>query len=159
MDFIAIWHVWIIAGLIAGALEIKLSGFIMLWFAVGAFAAALGAGLGLGVNFQLALFIIVSAALFGASRTIFQKAFMRNVPNMKIGAEAMIGEEAIVIEALPASGAGTVRINGELWHARSVDGAIEPGERVRIDSMDGLKLRVRRNQDAPVVVQRVQEKK
>ncbi len=159
MDFPAAWILWLIAGLISVVLEIKLSGFVMLWFAVGAAVSALGAAVGLGLSGQLSLFIAVSVALFAASRTIFQNALMRGGDRgPKVGAEAMLGAEATVVQALPASGSGTVRINGELWAARSVEGAIAAGETVRIDSVEGLKLRVRKVQDAPIVVHRQGEK-
>jgi membrane-bound serine protease (ClpP class) len=39
---------------------------------------------------------------------------------------------------------GLVFVNGELWQARTTDGeALRPGERVRVESMDGLVLTVR----------------
>ena len=159
MDFLSAWHLWIIAGLIAVGLEIKFSGFVMLWFSLGAFATAAAAALGFGPAVQVALFTLVSLALFGASRTIFQNFFMLNAgPPMKVGAEAMMGAEATVIEALPAHGSGTVRINGELWEARSVEGAIPPGELVEVASIDGLKLKVRRAQETPVVLASEKEK-
>jgi membrane protein implicated in regulation of membrane protease activity len=142
------WHIWIIVGLLLGALEIMLSGFVMLWFALGAFASAIAAGVGLGVNVQLLVFTVISVALFLSSRTIFKKAFMRNTAELKQGLDAMIGGEATVVEPLPAAGNGTVRINGELWSARSMDGAISEGELVRVESVEGLKLRVRRHRDA-----------
>lgn len=138
------WQLWIIAALIAGALEITLSGFVMLWLSLGALAAALAAALGLGINLQLALFTLVTASLFATSRTIFKRAFMRSAPNLKTGAEAMVGQEAIVIEALTEPHGGTVRINGELWTARSLSGPITEGERVVIEQLEGLKLWVRR---------------
>lgn len=146
------WHLWVIAGLIAGAMEIKLSGFVMLWFSVGAFIAAAAAGLGLPLTVQVAIFTLASAGLFAASRTIFQKWFMQSKHEMPIGLDAMLGAEATVVDALPSDGQGTVRINGELWSARSTDGAIAPGALVRVDSVDGLKLKVRRLETAPVVV-------
>jgi membrane protein implicated in regulation of membrane protease activity len=37
-----------------------------------------------------------------------------------------------------------VRINGELWSARSMEGAVAAGETVQVESLDGLKLNVRR---------------
>ena len=77
MQSIVAWHLWFIAGLIAGALEIKLGNFVMLWFAVGAFVAALGAGLGASPTLQLSLFLALSGALFAASRTLFARAFKR----------------------------------------------------------------------------------
>jgi membrane protein implicated in regulation of membrane protease activity len=159
VDFLSGWHLWLIAGLFLGALEIKLSGFVMLWFAVGAFVAALISGLGLGLTWQLAAFIVVSIGLFAASRTIFQKAFMANAPALKDGVEAMIGQGAVVTQELPSSGMGTVRINGELWSARAIDGPIPVGEEVQVDSIDGLKLRVRRAPAHPIAVQRRNEEK
>jgi len=46
-----------------------------------------------------------------------------------------------------------VRINGELWAARSIEELpLAPGEMVEIASIDGLKLKVRRAQTAPVVL-------
>ena len=68
------WQLWIIAALGFGVLEMKTSGFVTLWFAIGSLVAALVAGLGLGINFQLMLFTMVSVALFAASRTIFKEA-------------------------------------------------------------------------------------
>ena len=38
-------------------------------------------------------------------------------------------------------GLGTVRVNGELWSARSLSGPVEAGAWVRIEQLDGLKVR------------------
>ena len=138
------WQLWIIAALVFGALEIKLSGFVTLWFAVGAAAAALAGALGLGINGQLLLFTLVSVALFVSSRTIFKEAFMRSASPLKTGVEAMLGQEAVVTEAITDPHGGTVRINGELWTARSLAGPVAEGERVTVEQVDGLKLWVRR---------------
>ncbi len=150
---ISAWQLWVIAGLGLGALEIKLSGFVMAWFAVGAMVAAGIAALGLGLTPQVLTFSVVSLGLFAASRTIFHSVLMRAASStVKVGAEAMLGAEATVVEALPATGNGTVRINGELWHARSLDGAIAAGSTVVVDSVDGLRLKVRRSEAGPLVV-------
>lgn len=138
------WQLWMVAALIFGGLEMKLSGFVTLWFAVGALASSLAAALGLGVNFQLFLFTAVSALLFGASRTLFKSVFMRTASHLKTGIEAMLGQEAVVVEALGEPHGGTVRINGELWTARSLSGAVPEGERVTVEQVEGLKLWVRR---------------
>lgn len=159
MDFISAWHLWVIFGFAAVALEIKLSGFVMLWFALGAFAAAMAAALGFGLTGQMVLFLAVSLALFAASRTIFQRFFMHNAaPQVHVGADAMLGAEATVVEALPEGGTGTVRINGELWAARSVEGAIAQGELVQVASLEGLKLKVRRAQQGLIVTGTDKEK-
>ncbi|AKJ04204.1 membrane protein implicated in regulation of membrane protease activity [Archangium gephyra] len=142
---IEVWHLWVLAAIIGGALEMALPGFVVLWFAVGSLAAGLTAALGLGINLQLAIFMGVSLALFGGSRTIFKKAFMRNASRMKTGVEAMVGQEAVVTEALAEGhGGGTVRINGELWSARTLGGGVAVGELVIVEQVEGLKLWVRR---------------
>lgn len=138
------WQLWLIATLVAGVLEIKLSGFVMLWFSVGALVAGLAAAMGLGINAQLLLFTLVSLGLFAGSRTIFKRAFMRSADRVKTGVEAMLGQEATVTEALADPHGGTVRINGELWSARSLGGPVAEGELVIVEQVDGLKLWVRR---------------
>ncbi|HEX5745529.1 MAG TPA: NfeD family protein [Archangium sp.] len=139
------WQLWILAAIIGGALEMALPGFVVLWFAVGALAASLIAALGLGINAQLTVFMGVSLALFAGSRTLFKNAFMRNASKMKTGVEAMVGQEAVVTEALGEGlNGGTVRINGELWSARSLGGGVAPGELVIVEQVEGLKLWVRR---------------
>ena len=69
---------------------------------------------------------------------------MRNADNLKTGVEAMVGQEAVVTESLVEGHGGTVRINGELWSARSLGGPVAEGERVIVEQIEGLKLWVRR---------------
>jgi membrane-bound serine protease (ClpP class) len=54
-----------------------------------------------------------------------------------VGAEAMLGERAVVLED------GWVRVRGERWRA-AADQPLEPGARVEVVGVDGLTLRVRR---------------
>jgi membrane protein implicated in regulation of membrane protease activity len=56
-----------------------------------------------------------------------------------VGAEAMIGRIGTV--TTPVAPSGYVRIGGELWRARSLDGAaLGTGLRVRVRRLDGLVL-------------------
>jgi membrane protein implicated in regulation of membrane protease activity len=57
----------------------------------------------------------------------------------KTGAEAMIGEEAVVVSACRPL--GEVRVQGELWRARCDEGA-DVADTVRIERIDGLTLSV-----------------
>src|SRR5438552_5646464 len=65
----------------------------------------------------------------------------------RVGAEALLGATAQVVSRLDPR--GQVRINGELWAARS-SGAetVEPGQPVRILGLDGLTLLVEPSEDA-----------
>ena len=55
------------------------------------------------------------------------------------GTEAMVGEIGEARTALDPE--GTVFVHGELWNARSAS-AVSPGQRVRVLSVDGMKLEV-----------------
>lgn len=55
----------------------------------------------------------------------------------KTGPTTMVGRTAEVVS--PLRPRGQVRIDGELWEARSTAGAAS-GERVRIEAVDGLTL-------------------
>jgi membrane protein implicated in regulation of membrane protease activity len=145
------WQLWVVTGLILVALEVKLSGYVMLWFGVGAFASALLASLGLSFNIQLLTFNVLSVALLLSSRTLFRRFFMRDASSVRHGVEAMLGSEAVVVEKVPADGFGTIRINGELWTARSLEGSIDQGEIVRVENLEGLKLAIRRRRPAMVI--------
>ena len=55
------------------------------------------------------------------------------------GAEGMLGETGLVKETL--NPAGRVQVHGELWEAEC-EGEITEGQMVRVDSVDGLKIKV-----------------
>jgi membrane-bound serine protease (ClpP class) len=58
-----------------------------------------------------------------------------------LGVEGMIGQTGVVRQRIAPQGGVLVR--GEYWTAES-DEVIEPGERVEVTAVDGLRLRVRR---------------
>jgi membrane protein implicated in regulation of membrane protease activity len=57
----------------------------------------------------------------------------------KTGPQTLIGMEAEVVS--PLRPAGQVRVNGEIWAARSATGA-DPGDTVVVKAVDGLTLAV-----------------
>lgn len=141
------WHLWLLAGIAVSALELHFGNFVLIWFGVGALASAAGAALGLPLDAQLLTFLLTSCALFGASRTLFKRLFARGPDRIHHGEAAMIGAEATVVQALNET-FGSVRLHGELWSARSLEGAVAAGEAVRVERVDGLTLYVRRAQAA-----------
>jgi membrane-bound serine protease (ClpP class) len=58
-----------------------------------------------------------------------------------VGVETLLGAHATVVT--PCRPLGQVRVQGELWQARCDEGA-DPGDDVRVESVDGLTLRVSR---------------
>ena len=58
-----------------------------------------------------------------------------------VGVETLVGASATVVT--PCRPLGQVRVQGELWEARCDEGA-DPGDEVRVESVEGLTLIVSR---------------
>ncbi|MEU0552439.1 NfeD family protein [Dactylosporangium maewongense] len=130
--------VWIVVGAALLAAEIFTTTFILLMFAIGAFAAAGAAALGAGVPVQAAVFAAGSALSFLAVRPTLKRYMRRDVRDMQMGVEALEGSTALVIEAVDHD-SGQIKIDGELWRARPYDATqtFAIGERVRVIEIKG----------------------
>ena len=96
------WVLWFILGAILVVAEIFTSGFVLLWFGVGALAAALAAFLGLGsLALQFLIFAGISIALTAASRTIFINYFSREKTgqSLRTGVDALPGKIGTVVSS------------------------------------------------------------
>ena len=143
------WVMWIILGLVLIIAEVFTPGFVLLWFGVGALAAALASFLGAGLAAQFVLFIAVSAALTALSRTIFVNYFTaRGEPEgMKMGVDSLPGQVGTVVSS--SQGAlheGAVKVFGSVWTAYPAEGEppLEAGDRVVVESLRGASIYVRR---------------
>ena len=84
----------------------------------------------------------------GAGILFFVFVFVRHVAvipsfhrKQVTGREGMIGQHGRVVK--PLTPAGVIKIKGEYWNARSVNGNIETDESVEIVGIDGLVLKVK----------------
>ncbi len=63
---------------------------------------------------------------------------------IRTGREALVGRVGVVKDEIPAFGAGSVQLGGELWSAESAQGGpITPGSRVEILHVTGIRLKVK----------------
>ena len=143
------WILWTILGVVLIIAEVFTPGFVLLWFGVGALAAALAAFLGAGFAAQFILFILVSSALTALSRTIFVNYFTaRGEPDgMKMGVASLPGQVGTVVSS--SQGAlkeGAVKVFGSIWTAYPAEGEppLEAGDRVIVESLRGASIYVRR---------------
>jgi membrane protein implicated in regulation of membrane protease activity len=148
------WILWTVLGLVLIIAEVFTPGFVLLWFGVGALAAALMSLLGLGLGFQFFVFIALSAALTALSRTIFVNYFTRanEAGGLRTGAEALPGQVGTVVA--PSSGAlneGAVKVFGSVWTAYPAEGEtpLRAGERVVVERLQGASIYVRRVGSVP----------
>ena len=148
------WILWTILGVVLVIAEVFTPGFVLLWFGVGALAAALAAFLGAGVAAQFILFIVVSSALTALSRTIFVNYFTGHdePEGMKMGAASLPGQVGTVVTSSQgALNEGAVKVFGSVWTAYPAEGEspLEAGERVVVERLQGASIYVRRAGSIP----------
>jgi membrane protein implicated in regulation of membrane protease activity len=148
------WILWSVLGVILIIAEIFTLGFVLFWFGLGAFAAALIGFLGFGFAVQFIVFAAVSTALTIMSRTIFVNYLSNDEENsVKIGMEALPGKIGTVTEA--SRGAlqeAAVKVYGATWTAFPADGEtiLTEGEKVEVIRVNGSSIYVRRaNRELP----------
>lgn len=143
-----IWIFWVIFGLCLVVAEIFTFGFVLLWFGIGAFAAALAGFLGVGIGWQFAVFASVSVALTVMSRMIFVNFLSGGDENsIKTGVDSLPGKIGTVTAA--SRGAlqeGAVKVFGSTWTAFPAEDELDliEGEKVEVVSVKGSSIYVRR---------------
>jgi membrane protein implicated in regulation of membrane protease activity len=144
-----VWILWTILGVILIIAEVFTPGFVLLWFGVGALAAALASFLGAGLAAQFVIFIVLSSALTALSRTIFVNYFTgRDEPEgMKMGVASLPGQiGTVVTSSQGALNEGAVKVFGSIWTAYPAEGEppLEAGDRVVVERLQGASIYVRR---------------
>ncbi len=115
-----------------------------IWFAGGAVAAFLAALLHMKLAAQIAIFVLVSAALLACVRPLLRRRAARRPA--ATNADRLIGRLAVVSEPVDNLRAtGALRVDGVEWTARAAgDEVIAEGETVRILEIRGVKAVVER---------------
>ena len=149
-----VWILWAVLGVILVIAEVFTPGFVLLWFGVGALAAALASFLGAGLGAQFVIFIALSSMLTALSRTIFVNYFTTEgePEGLKVGAAKLPGQVGTVVA--PSQGAlneGAVKVFGSVWTAYPAEGEppLVAGDRVVVERLQGASIYVRRAGSLP----------
>ncbi|MBU1230206.1 MAG: NfeD family protein [Proteobacteria bacterium] len=126
MDWLYSAHVlWFLAGAVFLLAEMALPGFVLLFFALGAFAAALAAYASLGTNGQFLVFLAVSLAGVALLRRMFLRVFQGRTHSRGEAAvdpalgDTDAGKTALVTQDIRAGAAGEIKFRGSFWRAES----------------------------------------
>ncbi len=133
------WVLWVIAACVFGVGEMLTTSFFLAPFAVGALGAAVVDVAGVSEIAAWAVFVVISLLMLVVVRPI-AKSHMKVPPKIRTGTAALVGQQAIVLERIANDeGVGCVRIDGEVWTARSLDEdqVIEAGSRVHVVQIKG----------------------
>ncbi|GLY07451.1 MULTISPECIES: NfeD family protein [Actinoplanes] len=136
---------WIVLAVALAIGEAFTATILVIFFAAGAAAAALAAGLGAPVLAQVIVFAVVSGLSVAALRPIIVRHARPAIEtgDTPFGVEAIEGSRGTVLEEVTVDH-GMVKIDGELWQARSADSAetFPEGARVRIVKLRGATVLV-----------------
>ena len=138
------WKAWLIVAAVCIIIEIlpPPTHFFFLCVAIGALAASIAAFFAMAPWVPWAVFGVTTVALtpmlIPLARFLFTpKAHPSNV-------DALIGEKALVLEAIGPKSPGVVKIRGESWRAMSESDSFNKDEWTQVVRVEGTHVIVRR---------------
>lgn len=138
------WKIWLVLSGIFVIIEIVNLSFFIFWFALGALITMVVSLFIDSLPLQIAIFVVSSTILLFATKP-FVKKFIDKDSNVKTNAysiEGKVGKVTVDIE--PIEGKGQIKVNGEVWSARSEENEIIPKDtEVIIEKIDGVKAIVK----------------
>src|SRR4051794_15894560 len=140
MDWLAdhAWVGWLTAAAALAVLELVSLDLFLIMLAGGCLVGAVTALLGGPVGLQVVMALISSVALLAVIRPNVVKR-LHSGPDLKTGADALIGKRATVLREMTHHAPGRVKIGGEEWTAAPYDedDRIEAGEVVDVVQIKG----------------------
>ena len=133
--------IWLSAAVILLIVEGIAPGLVSVWFALGALAAMVSAICNAPLWLQAVWFVLVSAVTLVLTRPLVKKYVNSRV--QPTNADALIGKDGVVVDAIDnIAGAGSVKISGQMWTARSSEEniPIASGKIVTAKAIQGVKL-------------------
>ena len=132
-----VWSVWLVLGTGLALTELATLDFTLLMLAAGAAAGGVTALIFPGFLWlQIAVAVVVSVLMLALLRpTLLEK--IRRMPGYRSSVDKLVGSTGVVVAEITAGG-GEVKLSGEVWTARSVDGKpIPAGEQIEVYQVDG----------------------
>jgi membrane protein implicated in regulation of membrane protease activity len=132
------WLVWFLAGIAIMLAELAVPGFVIIFFGLGCWGAAIVAVFAPGAySAQVTVFLIVSVASLMTLRKVAMRVFVgrsegaetEDLGNVPVGAKITLDQD------LEAGQTGRVRFRGTMWDAVSED-RIPAGSEAEITGVD-----------------------
>lgn len=145
--FFVLWNnlpwFWLAVMVLCIAIEAFTMALTTVWFACGAFVLVFVSILPVPFKWQLFLFVAISLALLICTRPIALRHFhIRKTPT---NSDSLIGRRTTVLQDIGRQEKGTVKANGIVWSARTIDGSpLECGSECAIVSIEGNTLVVQK---------------
>ena len=137
------WLLWTLICVICLILEVTSGDFFFMSFALGAIGAAIAATITPSFVMQLIVWGIVSVLFLFLVRPFVLKYLHKKEKHLASNADALIGKEGVVKEAIEPGQSGYVAIDGDMWKAVSNEAATIPvGTTVKVVSRKSIIITV-----------------
>lgn len=138
------WLFWLIAAGIFFVVEMATVGFLVFWLGIGALITMLSSFFIEDILIQIVIFVISSILLILLTKPLVNK-FLNKGASIATNSYSIIGKNGIVLKDInPIQGTGQVKVNGEVWSAKTENEEIIPKDsEVNIIKIDGVKVVVK----------------
>jgi len=132
--------VWFLIGLALIVAEFAIPGLIIIFFGLGAWAAALALlAIDMSLFFQIVIFLAVSIT----SLVMLRKRFVAAADKTPDMTDEFIGKKAVVAQRIRRGAYGQVKFKGALWKAETAsEQVMEEGDMVEIVGYESIILKV-----------------
>ncbi|MQA16718.1 MAG: NfeD family protein [Pseudonocardiaceae bacterium] len=129
--------VWLIVGVLLIAAEVLSGDFVLLMLGAAALAAAGSAALSAPIWVDVLVFAATSLGLITLARPVLKRR-LQSGDLALTNIDRLLGGSAVVVATVDAH-RGQVKLNGEIWSARSFDDTqvLEPGRAVTVMDISG----------------------
>ena len=145
------WQIWLIIAILFFIIEMMGPNFLVFWVGVGALITMVVSIFVDSIVVQIGIFVISSILLLFCTRPFVKKMTKNDIT--PTNAFANIGKKGIVTQEINSiKGIGQVKVNGEVWSAKSsTDEIIAEGELIEIIKIDGVKAIVEKSKEKTTV--------
>ncbi|NLK98242.1 MAG: NfeD family protein [Epulopiscium sp.] len=139
MEFM--WLVWLLLAIGFAIIEMTNASFFIIWFSVGSIGALIISLLTSNFIIQFLVFLIISIVLLSFTHRITKKYIVPK-SSYKTNIDVLKNAQGIVIEEINNNkGTGQVKVQGEIWSARSAnDEIIAVDTKIIVFDVKGVKL-------------------
>ena len=131
---------WLALAIVLGVIEASTANLITVWFAVSALVVAVLAALGINGAALPVVFVVLAAILVVATRPLTKRFLSKKT--VATNADRIISATGtVIVDIDPVENAGQVKVMGQVWSAKTADGApLETGTAVRIVALEGVRV-------------------
>jgi len=134
--------IWLGIAVVLAVIEAFTLGLTTIWFAIAALVLVFLSFLPIPIVYQVMIFLVISAVLLVFTRPLAIKKFKTG--KVKTNVDSLAGKHALVTKQITEFDRGEVKLNGQIWSAKSEDGSsLAEGTRCEVVRIEGVQAIVR----------------